>query len=350
MARIFNKKRKNDYKSDDDAFEIFAAIEKKKKLEIEEKIQFQNATVEPVKMQNSSVYFNSVNSNSRVVQSTVSIEQQTAQIFGNSEKMADFGASGQGKLVGCSTVIGKRASQQDALATTNPYVVGSFAEKWLGVLCDGMGGMNGGEKASSISVRTTIETFRECLTKGEIDVPNYYRRLIEKIDYDVTNLEDEEGRYLGAGTTFISVVIDNGKLYWASVGDSHIYVIRENQIKMIVREHNYFMDLLELVNRGEITYEEACSDKSKDALTSYIGIGGVTLMDVSESPVSLVPGDVILLCSDGLYRSLSDQEILQVVLSNKSDMSMAAEALTSFAMMKNNPYQDNTSVVIAKYN
>lgn len=341
MAMIFNKKRKFDYDvEEDDAFERFEAAGKQKKQRIEEQIKFQNASTETM----------NTNFNNRVFQSTVSSDQTTAQIFDNNEKVCSLEDSSQGKLVGCSTVIGKRASQQDAIATTNPHVVGSFSDVWLGVLCDGMGGMNGGEKASSISVRTTIETFRDCMANGKVDVPNYYRQLIEKIDYDVTNLEDEQGRYLGAGTTFVSVVIDNGKLYWASVGDSHIYVIRDNQIKMIVREHNYFMDLLELVNRGEMTYEEAYNDKSKDALTSYIGIGGVTLMDVSESPVSLVPGDVILLCSDGLYRSVTEQEILQIVLSNKSDMSMAADSLTSFAMMKNNPYQDNTSVVIAKYN
>lgn len=318
---LFGKKRKNEL--DDQGFALFEMVGNEKKQRIEAQI---NSAVFPIQQQ-------AVN---------YAGGQTTAQIVGNNSVPT-------GALVGLSQILGKRKSQQDAIAMSRSDIFGSFPEKWLGVLCDGMGGMNGGEKASAIGVQTTIMAFSELANQGDFNVPEFFKVLIDKIDYEVASLEDETGRYLGAGTTFISVIIDKGCLYWASVGDSHIYIIRDNEIKMVVREHNYFMELLEMVNNGEITYEDACNDKSKDALTSYIGMGGVNLMEINETPVSLMPGDVVLLCSDGLYRSVTDLEILKIVSENKSDMGFAAQALTQYAMAKNNPHQDNTSVVIAEY-
>lgn len=251
-------------------------------------------------------------------------------------------------LVGSSIVIGKRSSQQDALAMSQPLVYNKFTEPWLGVLCDGMGGMNGGERASLLAVNETIAKFREVQSFPDLDIPLFYQNVIHSIDYDVSSLDDGNGRFLGAGTTFISIMIKDGNLFWASVGDSHIYIIRNNQIMMVVKEHNYLQDLLALANKGEITYEEAYADKSKGALTSYIGIGGVTQMDISNA-FRLQPGDIAVLCSDGLYRTLGDDEIHSIVLHYSSNMQAAADALTNYTMLKNNPYQDNTAVILVKY-
>lgn len=326
---LFGKKRKNEL--NDQGFELFEVVGNEKKQLIEAKINGCAPLVQQP-MVNASVSVTNYHEG-----------QTTEQIISNNSAMKP-------SLVGVSQNIGKRKSQQDAVAVSESDICTGFTDKWLGVLCDGMGGMNGGEKASAIGVQTTLKLFSDYRTQGDFSIPRFYSALIDKIDYDVASLEDDNGRYLGAGTTFISVIIDNGCLYWASVGDSHIYIIRNNEIKMVVREHNYFMELLEMVSSGEITYEEACNDKSKDALTSYIGMGGVNLVEINEPPLSLMPGDIILLCSDGLYRSVTDQEIMQIVLDNKFDMNFAAQALTQYAMAKNNPHQDNTSVVIAKYN
>ncbi len=284
----------------------------------------------------------------------VSISVSPYASFGNTQRISDNPIENvptvQGEsLVGVSSIIGRRSSQQDAVYVSSEDVPDLYKTKWCGVLCDGMGGMNGGEIASGICVRTVSESFASLKTKEEADVPGFYRDVISSADYEVSSLTDGDGNPLGAGTTFTSCIIQNGCLYFASVGDSHIYVIRDNDIKLVVREHNYHTELLEMVKNGEITLEEAESDKRKEALTSFIGIGGVSLMDVSEIPVQLIPGDVVMLCSDGLYRVLSDQEILGVVREYDMNMNGAAKALTDFAMMKNNKFQDNTSVVLAKY-
>ncbi|MGN1194012.1 MAG: PP2C family protein-serine/threonine phosphatase [Acutalibacteraceae bacterium] len=349
---IFHKKRKKDNEYSEDGYLFFESFVEKQAQDNAEKAFCgalnDSQAVPQVPLQNS-IPFNGYAPDTNIPFSADYSPQKTEEIPGLAKGSPEYSEFQGEQLVGTSIIVGKRSSQQDAIATSEPNVVDRFPQRWLGVLCDGMGGMNGGERASALSVKKTIESYRQFIAAGSVDIPTFYRELISKIDFEVSSLEDEEGNYLGAGTTFTSVFIDNGKLYWASVGDSHIYVMRENQIKMVVREHNYLMDLLEMVQAGEITYEEAYSDKSKDALTSYIGMGGVSLMDIISRPVNLLPGDIVMLCSDGLYRSVSDEEILQIVSGNSENMQKAAESLTQFAMMKNNPYQDNTSVVLARY-
>lgn len=252
------------------------------------------------------------------------------------------------RLVGASSVIGKRESQQDALGSSDLSVTENFKEKWIGVLCDGMGGMSGGEQASTVSVDIALDAFSKYDGSAGEAVPVFYQKLIDSMDYKVSSLEDESGRYLGAGTTFVSVLIDSGKAFWASVGDSHIYIIRGGQMQMVVSEHNYLRELLEMVKNQEISSEEAYAHKSKDALTSYIGMGGVALIDINDGE-PLYQDDIFVLCSDGLYRALSDEEIRSIVLANTADMQKAADTLTTAALAKNLPYQDNTSVITIKY-
>jgi len=137
-------------------------------------------------------------------------------------------------------------------------------------------------------------------------------------------------------------------LYLANVGDSHIYIIRDNNIILLSVEHNYLARLLEDVKSGILTEEEAYADKNKDALTSYIGLGGISLMQVAK-PIQLLQNDIVILSSDGLYRALEDEEIKNIVLMNQNNMEQAALKLTDSAMAKNYKYQDNTSVILIKY-
>ena len=250
-------------------------------------------------------------------------------------------------LVGISSVIGRRESQQDAAAVSNYDVGSSFNERWMAVLCDGMGGLSGGEQASAIGVQKLMESFGENRSEP---IPEFYRSSFLDIDYAVANLKSPDGNYLGAGTTLISVIIDNGNLYWGSVGDSHIYIIRGSEMKRVNAEHNYFQELLEKVRKNEITMEEAKNDKSREALTSYMGIGELTLMDIIEKPLKLEKNDFIILCSDGLYRSVTDAEMFDIVTSNSGNMQEAATQLTDCALSKNKRYQDNTTVIVIRFN
>ena len=249
--------------------------------------------------------------------------------------------------IGKSSVIGQRSEQQDAIMTDEDF---SYIDKGaaIAVLCDGMGGLNGGAKASQLCVSTFMREFNSAL-KNDKDIPRFYKKAIALADADIADLRDDNGKLLNAGSTLVSVVVSDNNLYWASVGDSHIYVIRNDEILCITKEHNYFMILKEMVNRGELTAEEAKRDPRREALISYMGMGGVRHIDANSKPFQLIDGDYIVLCSDGLYRSVSDEEIRNVVCISCENTQLAAERLTDLAISKGKRNQDNTSAVVIYY-
>lgn len=246
---------------------------------------------------------------------------------------------------GVSSKIGSRSVQQDAARAEDALQYLQHG-KLLAMMCDGMGGMNGGELASALCIN---KMFREYQTKGvNGNIPLFFHKLAEEIDDAVYNLTDEEGESLNAGSTLTAVIIDNNLLYWVSVGDSRIYLKRGDEIVSVTVDHNYRMLLEEKVQNGDITREEADSDPNREALVSYMGVGGIQYIDLNPYPVELIDGDCVLLCSDGLYRTLEKDEILTII-DCFPDASSAAEALTEAAVSKGRRNQDNTTAVLIRF-
>ncbi len=250
--------------------------------------------------------------------------------------------------VGLSSNLGSRACQQDAARVSDDYYY-MDTQRAMAVLCDGMGGLSGGERASQLSVNALYEMFIQNRHINENEIQSFYTTALQRLDMMVHALKKENGDPLGAGTTLISVMICESKLYWASVGDSHIYFVRDGKITCLTQDHNYYKILCERVRKGEISQEEADTDPKKEALLSYLGIGGMDYMDISAKPIQLQEGDIVLLCSDGLYRSLTQREMIDIVQYAGKDMQTAASRLTEAAIQKGNRHQDNTTVVLLQY-
>jgi protein phosphatase len=165
----------------------------------------------------------------------------------------------------------------------------------------------------------------------------------------VSELTNENGRPLNAGTTLACVAIIDNDLYWASVGDSRIYIVRGDEMVQVTEDHNYGMILSQKVKQGLLTEDEANSHPKREALISYIGMNGVRHIDLNSKPFRLWDGDHILICSDGFYRCVEDAETLSVIRDFSADMTEAAEALTSLALSKHKKNQDNTTVILIGY-
>ncbi len=243
-----------------------------------------------------------------------------------------------------SSIIGTREYQQDRFG---------FQEKddvLLAVVCDGMGGLKGGEQASEISVQTLLNDFIETEVAPH-SYNDFLFREAKRLDRIVYSLKDASGKRLEAGTTIVSIVIADHFINWLSVGDSKIYFIRDNQIYDMVPQHNYKMTLDNLLNAGKITRQKYQSEIGRgEALISFLGIGNVSVIEVNRHPFRLNEGDMIVLCSDGLYKRLSDEQILAVIQDNYFDCQRAADTLTRTAMeYSNGKSQDNTTVIIATY-
>ena len=208
--------------------------------------------------------------------------------------------------------IGARASQEDTFAFSDledsDFVHNNGV---LALVADGMGGLAMGASASNIAVSTFLEEYiSRDIAKT---VPQSLIRSLDASNKAVMELAFKEGLENEMGTTLIAAVIFRKQLHWISAGDSRIYHFRDRQLKPLNRDHIYANHLAEDVINEMITREEAASHPERNFLTSYLGIAGPPEVDRSEEPLSLEPGDMVMLCSDGLYNTLTVEEITEVL-------------------------------------
>lgn len=254
--------------------------------------------------------------------------------FRNEHKLPDWDVT-------IRSIIGTRANQEDSVDLR------VFRHGICAVLCDGMGGIKCGETASTECLRIMLEIADTVQLCDEGIVSAVLQRQAIKADLYISSLQDMERRNLQCGTTLLCVVVREDHLYFVSVGDSHIYLLRGNIMQLLTEEHNYLADLIQRVSSGEMEYEDAVNNPKRDALTSYIGIGNLPKIQSITVPFLLQEGDSILMCSDGLYRTLNEEEILHII--TKNEPVKAADALVRAVEEHDLPNQDNTTLVLYKH-
>lgn len=242
------------------------------------------------------------------------------------------------------SILGTREYQQDYASVVTEE------RCFMAVLCDGMGGLNGGEKASSLAAEKMIRDFVN-RDRSE-SICHFLTKEAVLLDREVASLKDGSGKPLGAGTTLVAAVVEGDQLYWISVGDSKIYAIRNRKIQSLAREHNYRLSLTDALRSGKIDreqFEKEEKSKRADALISFIGIGELSLIDMGRTAIRLKPEDIILLCSDGVCKSLNEDQIQFMITDNAFDLRIAAKRLVDTAMEYSGRSQDNTTAVVLAY-
>lgn len=252
--------------------------------------------------------------------------------------------SGRQIAAAADSILGSRKEQQD--------FAGLVVEKnqVLAVVCDGMGGLEGGALASSSAVELLVSDYQE--QRPEAGFTEFLSKEAIKMDQCVAMQTNQEGTLLRGGCTMAAVIVSDGLLYWLSVGDSRIYVLRGDSMVLVTRDHNYLRELEEALGRGEITkdyYESELLTKRTDALTNYIGMGGIRRMERNANPLELMDGDMILLCSDGLYKRLEEDQIKAMIVDNQISVQVAVRRLNRMVMDLTVKGQDNTTVVLIQY-
>lgn len=213
----------------------------------------------------------------------------------------------------------------------------------IAVLCDGMGGAKAGGLASQLSNKAFVDYVYAKLTSRVIRQHNY-REILQAacaeangVAYEYSQFGEE---FSGMGTTLVGGVIkNNGNGYIINVGDSRAYHIsrRGDSITQITRDHSLVEDLLEF---GAITREQALHHPQRNVITRALGSEADVEADYFE--FSLLSDDILLLCSDGLSNTVSDEEMLRSAKANP-DPETLCRALMKLALERG--ARDNVTVV-----
>lgn len=197
-----------------------------------------------------------------------------------------------------------RAENQDAFVITT-LNNGSFCC----VVCDGMGGHNAGNVASSFAINKFIAALNLESQEPGVSPGDAIQHAALSANEAVFEAAATDPRLSGMGTTLVAAIVSNDLATIGNVGDSRAYHIRGSQIKQITNDHSLVAGL---VQRGEITAEQAKSHPGRNLITRAVGTGHTVLCDTFEIPVE--QGDYIFLCSDGLSNLINDDEILKLIV------------------------------------
>lgn len=241
------------------------------------------------------------------------------------------------KVCGKTDVGLRRHENQDTFAVEQ-------GEKLLiAVVCDGMGGAEGGQIASSLAVETFMKEIRALLradmTAGQLrELASF---CVAKANTAVYQRALQDPAYQGMGTTLVSAVAGERDAVICNIGDSRAYLIHNGEMTRITHDHSVVQTLVE---NGDITAEEARTHPNRNLITRALGPDETTLCDAFD--VSFAHGDKILLCTDGLVVTATDEEICRIVCADKR----AGEKLDDLiALAKAQGAPDNVTAVLIEH-
>ncbi len=211
-------------------------------------------------------------------------------------------------------------------------------------VADGMGGHRAGEVASAMAINLLRQhlgsVFNSHIPDNNRDWLSFLREGVEKCNNSIYKAALQVPEYFGMGTTLTAALILGGRLYFAHVGDSRFYLYRRNELALMTRDHSLVQDLLE---EGLVSPKEAQTHPRRHILTQAVGTERE--VDVDTKSLELHPGDLCLLCTDGLSNSVADFEI-EDIFARYNSLATQGQALLSLANSRGG--EDNVTIVLAQ--
>ncbi len=205
----------------------------------------------------------------------------------------------------------------------------------IALVCDGMGGARAGNVASTMAVELFMEEFLSAAGGDEARM----RQAAGRANREIFQRSLEDPECSGMGTTLVAVLAGEGEALVLNEGDSRAYHAGGETIARVTRDHSLVEDLIE---RGELTREQARTHPHKNLITRALGADAELMVDCFRQP--LAPGESLLLCSDGLSNMLTDWELLEQV--NAPEPERCCERLLAQALERGAP--DNVTVVLIR--
>lgn len=222
------------------------------------------------------------------------------------------------------------------------------------VVCDGMGGQAAGEVASKIGVDTVLSYYRTSIASGHFPLvgeqvdglterANHLGSAIQLANQSVHQAAAKHTAQAGMGSTVVAVSTEGSGAFFSvgHVGDSRIYLVRGGDIQQLTNDHSLVM---EQVRRGMITLAEARISKMQNIIVRALGAEAAVNPDLDD--LMAMPGDVVVLCSDGLTRHVSDESIAEIV-THAADLREACDLLVGAA--REGGGEDNITCVLLRF-
>ena len=211
----------------------------------------------------------------------------------------------------------------------------------LSVVCDGMGGANAGNIASEMAANTVSQyvkaSYNPTMTSNAIE--KLLRGAVSTANIEIFDAANKNTDYRGMGTTIVAALVKNNIAYIVHVGDSRAYLITTYEIRQITKDHSIVQSLLE---SAEITPEQAKSHPRKNVITRAVGIYDTVEVDFNELDIEK---GILLMCTDGLSGTLSEEEIKQITLNH--ELNSVTDILINKAI--ENKSSDNITVTVISF-
>ena len=243
------------------------------------------------------------------------------------------------------------ATDPGMVRSHNEDSIGTDAQIGLAVLADGMGGYNAGEVASGIAVAMLTTEMKQALdeyepqaissSSGEPAAVALIRENSAKANAAIYQTAKSQPQYAGMGTTLVVSLFYDNRMTVGHIGDSRLYRLRGDQFEQITRDHSL---LQEQIDSGMISREQARYSQNKNLVTRAVGIDPEVETEVHTYDVK--PGDIYLLCSDGLSDMVMDEDIHATLAMLQANLPLAAKQLVQQA--NDSGGRDNISVILVR--
>ncbi len=237
------------------------------------------------------------------------------------------------------SLAGNRPENQDRVEVV------SHNDAFLMIVVDGMGGHAHGARAAEVTVTTLKECFAE-VTTPVFDPQGFLTLALARAHDRVVRLGDGVALdHKPRATCAVCLVQDSGS-YWAHVGDSRVYQLRSGAVRERTRDHSHVELLL---REGLIAEQEMRAHPMRNFVECCLG-GDVPLPDMSiTARKKLAPGDVLLVCTDGMWAGLEDPDIGALSRDNQESLTTSLRSVAERAVARNSPYSDNTSAAAVRW-
>lgn len=246
------------------------------------------------------------------------------------------------EMAACSDAGQVRPLNEDSVLANAPL--------GLALLADGMGGYNAGEVASSMATAVLGSELEHMfgtrapnalVEGGQTWAREALLDVITRTNAAIYQAAQSQPEYTGMGTTLVAVQFYDDRLTVAHLGDSRLYRLRKEELKQLTRDHSL---LQEQIDQGMLTAEQARFSQNKNLVTRALGVDPTVAVELND--YDALPGDVYLLCSDGLNDMVEDEEIALTLSALSVNLPLCATQLVQMA--NDNGGRDNVSVILVK--